>query len=84
MNDRRLVIQGAQDYSIPQSHLTDMHEEVHIQQKGKKALQHITTMLKAESQEGYDEQAHFMPSLSVQLVHSNTCSGFAFGNSFGV
>lgn len=34
-----------------------MHEEVHIQQKGIKALQHITTMLKAESQEGYDELA---------------------------
>jgi len=51
------VIQGAHGYSIPQSHLTDMHEEVHIQQKGIKALQHITTMLKAESQEGYDELA---------------------------
>jgi len=41
LNERRIVIQGAQDYSIPQSHLADMHMEVHVQQKRSRHLRNL-------------------------------------------
>lgn len=33
------MVHGAQDYAIPQSHLTDMHTDVHVQQQEIEALQ---------------------------------------------
>lgn len=57
LNERRIVIQGAQDYSIPQSHLADMHMEVHVQQKEIEALEEPNLKVKAEPQRALDELA---------------------------
>ena len=50
LNDRRLVIQGATDYSIPESHLTDMHTMLGENRAEMEEMSNMISMLKLENQ----------------------------------
>ena len=50
LNDRRLVIQGATDYSIPESHLTDMHKQLGENRTEIEEMSSMISMLKLENQ----------------------------------
>ena len=50
LNDRRLVIKGATDYSIPESHLTEMHHLVSERQTEVEEMSSTIAALKLENQ----------------------------------
>ena len=50
LNDRRLVIKGATDYSIPESHLTEMHQLVSERQTEVEEMSNTIAALKLENQ----------------------------------
>ena len=50
LNDRRLVIKGATDYSIPESHLTEMHHLVNERQTEVEEMSSTIAALKLENQ----------------------------------
>jgi len=50
LNDRRLVIKGATDYSIPESHLTEMHHLVSEHQTEVEEMSSTIAALKLENQ----------------------------------
>ena len=50
LNDRRLVIQGATDYSVPESHLTEMHQLVNERQSVLEEMSSTIAALKLENQ----------------------------------
>ena len=50
LNDRRLVVQGATDYSIPESHLTEMHYLVSERQTEVEEMSSTIAVLKLENQ----------------------------------
>ena len=50
LNDRRLIIKGATDYSIPESHLTDMHQLIGEHQSEMEEMSSMIAMLKLENQ----------------------------------
>ena len=50
LNDRRLVIQGATDYSIPESHLTDMHMLLGENRSEMEEMSNMISALKLENQ----------------------------------
>ena len=50
LNDRRLIVKGATDYSIPESHLTDMHRLVSERQTEVEEMSSTIAALKLENQ----------------------------------
>ena len=50
LNDRRLIIKGATDYSIPESHLTEMHHLVSERQTEVEEMSSTIAALKLENQ----------------------------------
>ena len=50
LNDRRLVIKGATDYTIPESHLTEMHHLVSERQTEVEEMSNTIAALKLENQ----------------------------------
>ena len=50
LNDRRLIIQGATDYSIPESHLTDMHTLLGENRSEMGEMSNMISTLKLENQ----------------------------------
>ena len=50
LNDRRLIIKGATDYSIPESHLTEMHHLVSERQAEVEEMSSTIAALKLENQ----------------------------------
>ena len=50
LNDRRLIIQGATDYSIPESHLTDMHMLLGENRSEMEEMSSMISALKLENQ----------------------------------
>jgi len=50
LNDRRLIIKGATDYSIPESHLTEMHRLVSERQTEVEEMSNTIAALKLENQ----------------------------------
>ena len=50
LNDRRLVVKGATDYSIPESHLTEMHHLVSERQTEVEEMSSTIAALKLENQ----------------------------------
>ena len=69
LNDRRLIIQGATDYSIPESHLTDMHLLLGEKQSEMEEMSSMISALKLEN------QAATSSSQSGQMMLLGSASG---------
>ena len=70
LNDRRLVIKGATDYSIPESHLTDMHQLIGEHQNEMEEMSNMITTLKLENQAASSSTQ----SRQMMLLGSSSCA----------